>query len=163
MVHLMAHFEYVWYAVQCEQPKPSWHVDLGISTLAEHNLIRLGLAKCKGLDSEKAFQAFLAFPWSTLDAETGSAIPWKPYKWKYSNLKHLQVEIVPGWETSDFFDPACWIISTLYIFVDASLSAEEGFEIPGSKNFKIDEIAHVFPKLHIFGHEVSWPVHLAVP
>jgi len=79
MVHLMAHFEYVWYAVQCEQPKPSWHVDLGISTLAEHNLIRLGLAKCKGLDSEKGFQAFLAFPWSTLDAETVSAIPWKPY------------------------------------------------------------------------------------
>lgn len=76
----------------------SGHMKLGpcsISTLAEHNLIRLGLAKCKGLDSEKAFQAFLAFPWSTL----------------------------------------------------------EGFEIPGSKNFKIDEIAHVFPKLHIFGHE----------
>lgn len=79
MALLMAHFEYVWYAVQCEQPKPSWRVDLGISTLAEHNLIRLGLAKCKGLDSEKAFQAFLAFPWSTLDAETVSAIPWKPY------------------------------------------------------------------------------------
>ena len=72
----MAHFEYVRYAAMLI-PKPSSRVDLGISTLAEHNLIRLGLAKCKGLDSEKGFQAFLAFPWSTLDAEIDyvSAIP----------------------------------------------------------------------------------------
>ena len=42
----------------------------GIWSLAEQNLLRLGLAKCVGLDTEEGAQAFLASSWPTLDAWT---------------------------------------------------------------------------------------------
>lgn len=48
----------------------SGHMKLGpcsISSLAEQKLIRLGLAKCMGLDSDKGFQTFMSCSWSTLE------------------------------------------------------------------------------------------------